>query len=153
MKISELMTKDPSCCTKDTTPTDAANMMINCDCGQLPVCDSTDGNNIIGVITDRDIVCRAVAEGKDMNKTTVGECMSTPAVTGQSTMSLDDAIALMEFNMIRRLPIMDTDGCVCGIVSLSDIACKSDGSKVDEMVREVSRPTANSSNVNSASMK
>jgi CBS domain-containing protein len=153
MKISDLMTKDPACCTKETTLKEAANMMIDCDCGQLPVCDSKDGNNVLGVITDRDIVCRAVAEGKDMNKTTVGECMSTPAVTGQTNMSLDDAIALMEFNMIRRLPVMDNDGCVCGIVSISDIACKSDSNKVDEVVREVSKPTAHPSNVTAGSAR
>lgn len=153
MKISEIMTSNPICCTPDTTLKDAARMMAENDCGQIPVCDSKENGEVVGVITDRDIVCRAVADGLDIHRTRVRECMSAPVITLASDSDLEDAIDLMELNMIRRLPIIDDTNCVCGMLSLSDIACKTDGRKTTEVTKEVSRPTEEPSRVGTASMR
>jgi len=108
---------------------------------------------VIGVITDRDIACRAVAEGKDPNRTPVSACMTTPAVTLMPEATLEDAINLMEENMIRRIPVTNGDGCVCGMISQADIACKTNGQKIGEVVKEVSKPTDESSRVGTSSMR
>jgi CBS domain-containing protein len=151
MKILEMMTSDPACCTPEATLRDVARMMVEYDCGEIPVCDSKDRGHIIGVITDRDIVCRAVAEGLDMSRTPVSTCMTTPAITLKKDATLEEAIELMETNMIRRLPITDKDGCVCGIVSQADIALKADSESISEVVREVSQPCESSSQVSNPS--
>lgn len=153
MRLLELMTSDPACCTPDTTLREVARMMVEYDCGEIPVCNSGERGTIVGVITDRDIVCRAVADGMDMSEATVSQCMTTPAMTLTAESTLEDAVNLMEENMIRRIPIVDKDGCVCGMVSQADIARKSDGSKVGEVVREVSKPCEESSRVGSASAR
>ena len=153
MRISEIMTSNPTCCTPDTTLKDAARMMAECDCGEIPVCDSNDKGHVIGVITDRDITCRAVAQGLDVNKTPVSKCMTTPVISSSPNASLEDVMELMEENMIRRIPVIDDRGCVCGMLSQADIACKTDGLRVTEIVREISQPTDEASRVGSASMR
>ena len=153
MKVSDIMTSEPTCCTPDTTLRDVAKMMVECDCGSVPVCDAHDHGHIVGVITDRDIVCRAVAQGLDINRTAVSTCMTTPAVTLHREAPLEDAADLLEQNMIRRIPITDNDGCVCGILAQADIASKGEGTMITEVLREVSRPTQDSSRVGSASMR
>jgi CBS domain-containing protein len=151
MKILDLMTNDVACCTPDTTLREAARMMVEYDCGEIPVCDTRGQGHVVGVITDRDIVCRAVADGLDMGATMVSSCMTSPAVTLTTEATLEDAMGLMEENMIRRIPIVDKDGCVCGIVSQADIARKSEGHMVSEVVREVSRPSEEASRVGTSS--
>ena len=151
MRILEIMTSNPACCTPDTTLRDVARMMVEYDCGEIPICDSRDNGHLIGVITDRDIVCRAVADGLDMSRTPVSSCMTTPAITLMKNATLEDAVNLMEENMIRRIPITDETGCVCGIVSQADLAIKANDDQLTEVVKEVSRPTDESSRVGSSS--
>jgi CBS domain-containing protein len=143
MKILEIMTSDPACCSPDATLRDVSRMMVEYDCGQIPVCNEKD--EIIGVITDRDIVCRAVAEGMDMSTTRVSECMTTSPITVTADTKLEDAINLMEKNMIRRLPVMSENGTLCGMLSQADIACKGNQDLLAEVVQEVSQPTEHAS--------
>ena len=151
MRLLEIMTTEPACCTPDTTLRDVARMMVEYDCGEIPVCDSSDRGHVIGVITDRDIACRAVADGMDPNRTPVSACMTTPALTLKPDATLEDAMNLMEENMIRRIPVTNGEGCVCGIVSQADIACKANSKQLSEVVKEVSKPTEESSRVGSTS--
>ncbi|MEA2552987.1 MAG: hypothetical protein QOJ65_1163 [Fimbriimonadaceae bacterium] len=153
MRVSEIMTKNPACCTPDSTLRDVARMMVEHDCGEIPVCEDRSGGGLVGVITDRDIVCRAVADGMDVNTTTADCCMTTPPVSASPDMSLDDVCSLMEENMIRRVPVVDESGCVCGIVSQADIACKANGYVIAEIVREVSKPTEDPSHVGTSSTR
>jgi CBS domain-containing protein len=118
----DVMTEDPVCCTPETNLQDVAQMMVEADCGGLPVTDSADSMTPIGMITDRDIVCRAVAQGKDLRVMTASDCMSTPCVTIDADSSLEECISLLEGSMIRRVPVVDDDGACCGIISQSDIA-------------------------------
>lgn len=153
MTVSEIMTKNPACCTPDTTLREVARMMVEHDCGEIPVCDSRDSGHPIGVVTDRDIVCRAVADGVDVNRTPVSSAMTTPPITASPDMTLEDCCALMEENMIRRIPVVDQSGCICGIVSQADIACRGEGEIIVEIIKEVSQPTEAPSRVGFSSYR
>lgn len=111
--------------------------MVEADCGEIPVIDAS--NRLIGVITDRDIVCRVVAKGKNPSAVNASECMSEPVVCVNEDTSLEDVMAVMEENQIRRVPVVDATGCCCGIISQADIALTARDNKVGEMVREVSK--------------
>lgn len=140
MKVREIMTADPACCTSETTLQEVAQMMIDHDCGEIPVVDDTDMP--IGVITDRDIVCRTVARGLNPLDLTAGECMTAPCVTVTPEMSVEECCRILEDNKIRRVPVVDADGCCCGIVALADIAMHAKKNATAEVVKEVSEPTA-----------
>lgn len=140
MKVREIMTADPACCTSETTLQEVAQMMIDHDCGEIPIVDDTDMP--IGVITDRDIVCRTVGRGLNPLDLTAGECMTTPCVTVTPEMSVEECCRILEDNKIRRVPVVDADGCCCGIVALADIAMHAKKNATAEVVKEVSEPTA-----------
>ena len=141
------MSSEPACCTSFTSLEDVAKMMIECDCGEIPVIDSEDSRKPIGVITDRDIVCRTVAQGLNPLHMTAGECMSEPCVTVTPDMSVDACCKVLEDNHIRRVPVVDAEGTCCGIVALADIALHARPNVTVEVVREVSEPRMAASTV------
>lgn len=111
--------------------------MVEADCGEIPVVDAS--NRLIGVITDRDIVCRVVAKGKNPSAVTAAEAMTEPVVCVNEDTSIDDVVAVMEENQIRRVPVVDGAGGICGIIAQADIALVAQTKEVGEMVREVSK--------------
>ena len=133
----EIMTPSPQCCSRETTLNEVANLMVEADCGEIPVTDSS--NRLVGVITDRDIVCRVVAKGKNPSAVTAGEVMTEPVVCVKEDTSLQDVMSVMEENQIRRVPVVDATGCCCGIISQADVAMNARDGQVGEMVREVSK--------------
>jgi len=145
MQVKELMTGDPACCTPDTSLQEVAQMMIGHDCGEIPVIENNKNKRLIGVITDRDIVCRTVAKGLNPLELTVRGCMSTPCVTVTPEMSDEECSRILEANQIRRVPVVDANGSCCGIVALADIALHARRSMVSEVVKAVSEPSAASS--------
>lgn len=118
----DIMTEDPVCCTPETSLQDVAQMMVDTDCGGLPVMDCADSKTPIGIITDRDIVCRAVAQGKDLRGMSAGDCMSTPCMTVDADSSLEECVSILEGSLIRRVPVVNDDGECCGIIAQADIA-------------------------------
>ena len=135
----DVMTPDPVCCSPGTTLDEVAKLMARNDCGEIPVIDTSD--QIVGVVTDRDIVCRVVAEGKNPGAYTAETCMSGPVVTVRTDASLDEVVATMEKHQIRRVPVVDErDSCV-GIIAQADVSWAHVPSEVGELVREVSRDT------------
>jgi CBS domain-containing protein len=140
MTVKNMMTPNPACCTMDTTLQEVARMMLKCDCGEIPVVERQDLRKLVGVVTDRDIVCRAVAEGKNP-LVSVATVMSSPAVTISEHDDIDEVIRVMETHQIRRVPVVDQNGEICGIVSLADIARLNSRKDTGELVREVSTPT------------
>jgi CBS domain-containing protein len=104
LKAKDIMTKDPVSCTPDTNLKDAAQLMVEHDCGEIPVVDSMETMQPIGVITDRDITCRTVARGKNPLKMAVSECVSSPIVTVTDETSLRECCRTMESSLIRRIP-------------------------------------------------
>ena len=142
MQVKELMTTDPQCCTADTSLPEVARMMIANDCGEIPVIDNNSSRVPIGVVTDRDIVCRTVANGLNPVELTVADCMSKPCLTVTPDMSLEECCRIMEQRQIRRVPVVDARGSCCGIVSLADIALQTKKNVVAEVIKEVSAPIA-----------
>jgi CBS domain-containing protein len=140
MKIKEIMTKSPACCTPETSLREVAAMFVDNDCGAVPVVDSVNTRRPIGIVTDRDIACRAVAKGLNALELTARDCMSSPSVTVSEDASLDEAIQLMEDNRVRRLPVVDERGRCIGVIAQADIALSAGRGKTAEVVREISRP-------------
>lgn len=137
MDIRSIMTANPVCCSQGTSLQEAAQLMRDNDCGQIPVIDGA--RQPVGVITDRDIALRGVARGCDPASTTVGDCMTSPVTTVAADCSLDDCCQLMEQHKIRRVLVVDDRG-VCGIVAQADVALAGKDGKTAEVVREVSEP-------------
>jgi len=133
----DIMTPAPQCCSRETPLNEVANLMVEADCGEIPVTDAS--NRLIGVITDRDIVCRVVAKGKNPSAVTAGECMTEPVVVVTEDTSLNDVLGVMEENQIRRVPVVDAVGHCCGIIAQADIALSAPDVEVGELVREVSK--------------
>jgi len=146
MRAEEIMSSRPACCLPNTSLEQAAQMMCDNDCGELPVIDSEKSRKPIGVITDRDICCRGVAAGKSA-AVEVRECMSQPVVTVTPETDLDACCRIMEENMIRRIPVVDRSGACCGMISQADIVRSLPENQVCEVMREVSQPSSHASRV------
>lgn len=137
MRVQDIMTADPVCCRRDSTIADAAKLMAENDCGALPVVDESGAPE--GVVTDRDICCRAVAEGKS-NDTPVSEVMSTDVVTAKPDEDVSSCCDRMEDRQVRRAVVTDETGKCCGIVAQADIARDADSAATAELVQDVSEP-------------
>ena len=138
MHVKDIMTKDPACCDKDASVQDAAKLMVGNDCGEIPVVDDQGG--LVGVVTDRDICCRVVAEGKSPD-TPVGDIMTRSVVTVTPDTEVDACCSTMESNQVRRVPVIDDEGNCCGMVSQADIARSGADAKTAELVEEISKPS------------
>lgn len=145
MQVKDVMTPDPVCCTPDSTLQRVAEMMVEKDCGAIPVVADIASMLPIGVITDRDITCRTIAKGLNPLTMTVGDCMTQPCITVTPEMPLDECCRIMEDNKIRRVPVVDASGACCGIVALADIAKHADKRDTGEVVKEVSEPSRSAS--------
>lgn len=141
MQVKDVMTENPTCCKRETNLQAVARMMVECDCGEIPVVDPT-SMKPIGVVTDRDIACRTVAEGKNPLELTAADCMTSPCVTVPPGTDLEECCRLMEEHQLRRIIVTDMSGRACGIVSQADIARKAAVRKTAEVVKEVSQPAA-----------
>jgi CBS domain-containing protein len=139
MRIEDVMTRNPACCTPDTGLREVAMMMVENNCGQIPLVRSTADPQILGVVTDRDIVSRLVARGRNPLEMRADTCMSQPVITVTTDASVEDCIRLMETHRIRRVPVVDGDGLMRGIVSQADIAQHASHASTGELVRQVSQ--------------
>jgi len=141
MNLQNVMTSDPACATPTTPIADVARMMVANDCGLLPVVNDLESRQLVGVISDRDIVVRAVAQGRDPATLNTAALMTKPGLSATCDTDLTDCCEMMESNQIRRLPVLDDQGKVCGIVSLADLAQREhDPVLIAEVVREVCAP-------------
>ena len=140
MTVRDIMTANPACCGPGTPIPQVAQLMVEFDCGEIPVLDPGSGT-LVGVITDRDIICRAVARNENPLLLTARDCMSSPVVTVTPEMSIDACCQVMEVAQVRRVPVVDDRGICCGIVAQADIAAHASKRKAGELVREISQPT------------
>lgn len=147
MQVKDIMTENPACCTPDTSLQEVGQMMVEHDCGCIPVVENEESMKPVGVVTDRDIVSRTVAEGKNPLEMTAGDSMSSPVVTTTPETSVDDCCQMMEENQVRRIPVVDKSGGCCGMVAQADIAMKVPEEKTAEVVQEISQPTETTSQV------
>jgi CBS domain-containing protein len=144
MQARDIMTRGPTCCTADATLQDVARMMVEHDCGCIPV---TEGDRVVGVVTDRDIACRIVAHGRNPLELAARDCMSSPAFTVREDDTIEHCCEVLEQHMIRRLPVVDANGKLCGMIAQADIARRTNEARAAEVVRQVSQPTPDSSRV------
>lgn len=137
MNAKDVMTKDPSTLGPEATLGEAATLMRQEDCGSIPI---VDGGRLIGIVTDRDIVIRAVAAGKDARNTKVSEVMSADPVCITPDTDVDEAAKVMADRQIRRLPVVE-DGKLAGILVIGQIARReTDEQQTGETLKEISQP-------------
>ena len=134
-QVKDVMTQNPTSCNPSATVVDAAKVMASEDVGSVPVV--KDGR-LAGVVTDRDIVVRVLAEGRDPNSTTVGEIASSDLETVSPDDDLNTALRKMASSKVRRLPVVDGDELV-GIVAQADVARQGNDSKTGQVVEEISK--------------
>lgn len=137
IKVKDVMTRDPECCSPEDTLSMAAERMRDNDCGAIPVVDGRD-RMALGVITDRDIVVRAIAEGLDPDETSVERCMSTDLVTVEEDATLNEVRKAMEERKVRRVLVVDAQGGVIGLVPLAKIARLVSEEEVGEVLGAIS---------------
>jgi CBS domain-containing protein len=134
--ISEVMTSKVCSIDADKPVAYAAKMMRDEDVGLAPI---VEGDRLIGTLTDRDIATRVVAEGKDPQSTAVREVASTDIVTVDPEQDFDEAVRLMAQHQVRRLPVVEEDGRLVGIVAQADIARQADDRKTGDVVERISQ--------------
>jgi CBS domain-containing protein len=139
MKVKEIMTAVPAVCGPNTPLEEVARTMVGRDCGAIPVVAEGD-TRVAGIITDRDIVVRAVAEGRNPMTLTAAACMTSPVFTIDENASLDDCTDLMESKKVRRVPVVSSGGTLIGIVAQADVARHASRKDAGELVRDVSAP-------------
>ena len=136
MKVSDVMTRDVQTVGPDQTAREAAGFMLSADAGAIPV---TDGDRLMGMIIDRDIAVRGVAEGHGP-ETPVRELMTDDIVAARLDDDTDEVAARMSQAQVRRLPVIDEEQKLCGIVSLSDLTREGDDGAAEQALQGVSQP-------------
>ena len=138
MKISEILTPTPQCITPESTVTMAAERMKLLNVGMLPICDR---DRLVGSITDRDITIRSTSQGANPNTTLVGDVMTKDIVYCFEDEDIEKAAEQMEERQIRRLPVLNRDKRLVGILSLGDLAVRTHREKLaGEVLERVSEP-------------
>ena len=135
-RIRELMTESPRTVSSDATVVEAARVMRDDDFGLVPV---VDGDRLVGTVTDRDIAIRVVAEERDPSSTTVREIASADLVTIDPEQELGEALRLMAQHQVRRLPVVEEDGRLVGIVAQADVARHGDDTQTGQVVEQISK--------------
>jgi CBS domain-containing protein len=138
MKARDIMTKHPQVVTPDTPVQEAARLMKSEDTGVLPVVESQGSRRPVGVITDRDITLRVVAEGR--SQAMVRDAMSASVRTARESDDLKDVMELMASEQVRRVPIVDDRGELVGIVSQADIVLEGDDKRAEQTIERISQP-------------
>ena len=137
----EIMTKNPECCLASDKVYMVAQRMQSENVGALPVVVSHESNQLIGMITDRDLALRVVGASRDATSTTISDVMSAKPVSCHPHDELDATVKLMAEHQIRRIPVVDENGQVVGIIAQADIATRLDDSnKLGQMVEQISQP-------------
>jgi CBS domain-containing protein len=140
MKCNEVMTKDPSCCLPTDAAFDAAQLMKSEDVGPIPIVNDKQSKNLVGIVTDRDLALKVVAEGLDPKQTKIEEIMTTGVMTCGPDDDVSDVLRLMEQHHVRRVPIVDDRACLVGIIAQADIATRIDQpDTTHEVVEEISK--------------
>lgn len=134
--VSDVMTTSPRTVERSTPVAEVAQLMKTEDVGSVPI---TDGERLVGVVTDRDIVLRVVAESQDAQATTVGDIASSNLVTIDPQQSVEEAVRLMGEHQVRRLPVVEEDGRLAGVLAQADIATAGYDTQTGQLVEEISR--------------
>lgn len=142
MTCAELMTINPSCSVPSDTAARVAKIMRTEDVGSVPVCESRQSRKLVGIVTDRDLALHVVAEGLDANRTPVEEVMTRQPVTCSPDDDLEKALDAMQLHRVRRIPVVDGNGLLVGIIAQADVATRvKEPEKTAKTVEEISERT------------
>jgi CBS domain-containing protein len=137
----DIMTQNPACCLADDKVYVSAQRMQNENVGALPVVENYETKNLIGIVTDRDLAMRVVGASRDATDTLVGDVMTPNPVVCHPADDLDTTLLVMASHQIRRIPVVDEQGQVIGIIAQADVALRLDNQdKVGQMVGQISQP-------------
>ena len=140
MTCREVMTDNPVCCLPSDTVSQAARIMRREDVGPVPVVNDDQHKQLIGIVTDRDLALKVVAESRDPNHTMVSDVMTSTIIACRETDDASTAIKAMEEHQIRRIPVVDAEGKIVGIISQADVATRiREPKKIAEVVHEISQ--------------
>jgi CBS domain-containing protein len=138
-KCEEVMTKSPVCCLPDDTAAKVAQLMKYENVGSIPVIENAQNIKLVGIVTDRDLALKIVAEGLDAKSTKVEAVMTRKVITCLASDDLQKALDAMAEHQLRRLPVVDNDNKVVGIIAQADVATRvNQPGKIAEMVKEIS---------------
>lgn len=135
MRVTQIMTPDPACCTPDSTAREAASLMKEHDCGSIPVVERLETRRLVGTVTDRDLAVRGLAAGKGPD-TPVRELMTNDPISAAPDDEVEIVREVMIARQVRRVPVVDVNGAVVGIVSQADVALE-DGAASDQEVGRI----------------
>lgn len=140
----DVMTKNPVCCLPGDTVDEAAQIMKRENVGPVPVVENHNNRRLVGIITDRDIVLKVVAEGHDCRSTTVESVMSRDLHTCNQNHDVQKVVDAMAAHQLRRIPVVDDDGAIVGIIAQADIATRIENARqTGDVVEEISQPARN----------
>ena len=140
MTCGEVMTKNPVCCLPDDMAVKVAQMMKRNHIGSIPVIENEVTHKVVGIITDRDLALRVVAEGRDVKSTKVALVMTRKVVTSRSDDDLQKAMDAMSKHQLRRIPIVDKENRILGIIAQADVATRGDQpEKTGAMLKKISQ--------------
>lgn len=141
-KCSDIMTTDLVTCTPEASVVEAARLMKTEDIGPVLVVDNDNSRTLVGILTDRDIVVKVIADGQDVNATRVGDVMSKKLVTCRADDDVDVAMKAMAQFQLRRIPVVEENMRLVGIIAQADVATRTDTpEKTAEVVKEISEET------------
>ena len=155
MNIRDVMTSNPRTVSPDDTIQNVACIMRDEDAGVVPVIENEQSQKIVGVVTDRDLCMNVVAEGRDPRTVRTEECMTTAVVTCSPNDSIEKATELMRENQIRRIPVVNEQGELQGIVALADVVGRGEikTTQTHDTLKQVSAPSGEPSKPRAKSRK
>jgi len=140
-KCSDVMTREPVCCELDDSVTQVASVMKREDVGSIPVVESREDRKLIGIVTDRDLVVKVLAQGTSIDTATVRDAMTSHPASCKETDDVSKAVELMSERQVRRMPIIDVGGRLTGIIAQADVATRvHSDQKTGELVEAISEP-------------
>lgn len=145
MKVSDIMTPDPACCLRETTAREAAGLMREHDCGAIPVVENMERRKLLGIVTDRDLAVRGLADGKGPD-TPVGELMTDAPIGADPEDEIETVRQVMIREQVRRVPVIGRDHILVGIIAQADLAredAAASDREVGRIVEAISEPNPN----------
>jgi len=145
VKVRDIMTPDPACCLRETTARDAAGLMRDNDCGAIPVVESMQQRKLLGIVTDRDLAVRGLAEGKGPG-TPVRELMTDAPIGADPDDEIETVRQVMIRKQVRRVPVLGRDNVLLGIIAQADLAredAAASDREVGRIVEAISEPNPN----------
>ena len=143
-KCNEVMTKNPVCCLPNDMVAKVAQLMKSKDIGPVPIIENEQTKKLVGIVTDRDLALKIVAEGRDAKSTKAEEVMTRKVVTCRGEDDVQKALDSMSEHQLRRIPVVDNDHRIVGIIAQADVATRVDqAAKTAEVVKDISQSNAN----------